>query len=76
MGTGERNLMNHFKIEVPEGKTLTEGKITLNGTEIKGVKQVHIGAYPHMSLPEVRLVLRAECVEVAHALIQVEDDGV
>lgn len=67
--------MNHLKIEVPEGKALTEGKITLNGVELTGILKLSVGVYPHRALPIVTMTMRADSIEVVNALIetQVED---
>ncbi len=66
--------MNHFKIEVPEGKTLESGKITLNGQELLRVVKLNVSAYPHMPMPIVNISLRADVVEVVNAQVEIEEE--
>ena len=66
--------MNHLKIEVPEGKSLHEGSITLNGQELTRVVKLSVAAYPHMPMPIVNIALRAEIVEVVNAEVVIEEE--
>ena len=66
-------MTNKLRIEVPEGKTLMDATVTLNGIKLENVMSVHLEADTDMALPQVCLKLRVNSIETDNLDVVLEE---